>query len=79
MNAKKPRAPRAERQGVVWFCGRILGLLWSGWWCAFGTIFAHQIVGRWGFRREKWGWLFYFLAVGGCANVVPFAHQGVLG
>ena len=46
----KGRAPR-----VGGFCGRMLGLRRTGGWCAFGTLFAHQELGTWGFAREKWG------------------------
>ena len=71
MNAKEPRAPEEERQGVVGFCRRMLGLLWTGGRCAFGRLFAHQEVGMWGFSREKWGSSFLFFVRGGLRKKGP--------
>jgi hypothetical protein len=44
-----------------------------------GPLFAHRKLGRWGFAREKWGWIFLFFVRGGLREsgpkVVPIAHR----
>ena len=75
MAAETQRARRSGG-GVVGFCGRIMGLLWTGELCASGTIFAHQIVEKCVFLGGHEVEGFYFSLVGGCAKVVLFAHRG---
>ena len=75
MEAEERGARREDRLGAVELCGRMLASYRSVLWCAIGTLFAHQKLGRWGFAREKWGWAFLFFFGGGCRKVVPNAHQ----
>jgi hypothetical protein len=75
--AAEARSARRRRGEVVGFCGRIVGLLWSVRWCASGTLFAHQIVGRWGFLGVFGVRFFNFCLEGGCAERVMDAHRGL--
>ena len=75
MEAEERGARREDRLGAAELCGRMLASYRSVRWCAIGTLFAHQKLGRWGFAREKWGWAFLFFFGGGCRKVVPNAHQ----
>jgi hypothetical protein len=74
--AAETRRARRRAGEVVGFCGRIVVLLWTEGWCASGTLFAHQIVGRWGFLGVFGVSFFYFGLEGGCAKRVLDAHPG---
>jgi len=74
-------AQRAQRRlggvgGVGGVGGRILGLLWTGKWCAIGRLFAHQ---KWelGVFTGKTGLIFLYLGGGGLRRSGPGCAPGV--
>ena len=70
---------RARRRRERWVNAKaglsFVGACWASYrearWCAVGTIFAHRKLGRRGFAREKWGWIFLFLGSGGLRESGP--------
>ena len=64
MNAKARRTQREERQGVVGFCGRMLGLRIEGGGARLGPFFCAG-RGKSGFFARFGGKDFLFLRLGG--------------